>query len=146
MNLADLHYQRSFEKDTQLKISLLIKQFLILTTATASKFTTDPSMFMKVDGQSKDEQGRQYVNGDNSLNSFNNWLFEQTKGGLLPTFDTAVAFVYNNLFSSNADLLGIAYLGGTCVLGKNGVLVEDNGNYGSGSTAAHELAHNLGKT
>ena len=92
MNLADLHYQRSFEKDTQLKISLLIKQFLILTTATASKFTTDPSMFMKVDGQSKDEQGRQYVNGDNSLNSFNNWLFEQTKGGLLPTFDTAVAF------------------------------------------------------
>ena len=145
MNLADLHYQRSFEKDTQLKISLFIKQFLILTTASASKFTTDPSVFMTVNGQSKDAQGRQYVNGDNSLNNFNNWLIEQTQGGLLPTFDTAVAFVYNNLFTSSADLLGIAPMSGTCVSGRNGVLVEDNGNYGSGSTAAHELAHNLGK-
>jgi hypothetical protein len=112
MNLADLHYQRSFEKDTQLKISLLIKQFVVLSTAAASKFTTDTRMFMTVNGKSTDAQGRQYVNGDSSLNSFNTWLIEQTQGGLLPTFDTAVAFVYYNLFTPSADLLGIAPMSG----------------------------------
>ena len=145
MNLADLHYQRTFEKDTQLKISLVVKSYVILTTAAASKFTTDPSMFMTVNGVSKDAQGRQYVNGDKSLNSFNEWLLDQTQGGLIPSFDIAVAFVNSNLFTTSADLLGIAPMSGTCILGRSGVLVEDSGNYVSGSTTAHEVAHNLGK-
>jgi hypothetical protein len=144
MNLADLHYQRSFEKDTQLKVSLYTKSYVVLTTAAASKFTTDPSVFMTVNSQSKDALNRQFVNGDKSLNMFNEWLVVQTQGALLPSFDIAVAFVNSNLFTTASDLLGIAPMSGTCSSGRNGVLVEDSGNFASASTTAHEVAHNLG--
>lgn len=145
MNLADLHYQRTFENDKQLKISLVTKAYLILTTAEASKFSTEAKSLMNVNSKATDAQGRQYVNGDVSLGMFNVWLQEQIEGNLIPTFDIAVAFTNANLVTSSSDLLGIAPMAGTCTLGRNGVLVEDSGNFASGSTTAHEVAHNLGK-
>ena len=140
--LANSHYRRSFETDTQLKVGLYPKAYIVLTTPESSKFTTDPNHFFL--NQARDELNRIYVNGDTSLNSFNSWLIAQRQANTIPEYDVAVGYTNANLKIASMDLYGYAPIGGACQMGRNGLLIDDNGGFSTGVIAAHEIGHNIG--